>query len=307
MESSHLLLGAVDSLMSAVDHYLADEKDDRGTAIREVCRAMELLFKEKLRLLGEEYEGKNSKELVELLSKCRISVSEKRCRELRLARNKAEHEGHVPNSEEFQRLMDDCAFPLLWNFMTNKLGYPLEEFLPLDYQRVVCGDRKWDIRCRSLALGAMRNLGKKPALSVKWAKKALEDAVRALAYENQEALEAAARERVGEGHHIPPIEKWRFGDVLKAFVWPVGDDTEDYVPYCGFILEEDVERIRESIIPSSERESPSIEKACRFVVTACYWVFRFGYPSIEALGPPFYMSELERLRAGKEGDEWGEW
>lgn len=293
--------------MGAVDHYLADEEDDRGTAIREVCRAMELLFKEKTRLLGEEYERKNFRELVELLSKRRIPVSKKKCHELRDARNEAEHEGRVSNSEEFQRLMDGCAFPLLWDFMMNKLGYPLKEFLPPYYRRVVCGDRESDIRCRGLASGAMRNLVKELALAVRMAKKALEGAVRGLANENKEALEAAARERAGESHHIPPIEEWRFGDVLEAFVWPAGDGLEDYVPYCGFILEEDVERIKESIIPSSLRGSPPFEKACRFVGIACYWTFRFCDPSRKALGPPFYVTELERLRAGRGGDEWDEW
>ena len=307
VESSHLLTGAVESLMGAVDHYLADEEDDCGTAIREVCRATELLFKEKLRLLGEEYERKNFKQLVKLLSKQRIPVSKKKCDELRNARNEAEHEGRVPNSEEFQRLMDDCAFPLLWDFMTNKLGYPLKEFLPPYYRRVVCGDREWNIRCRGLALGAMRNLVKEPALAVRMGKKALEGAVRGLAYGNKEMLEAAARERAGEGHHIPPIGEWHFGDVLEAFVWPVGDGLEDYVPYCGFILEKDVERIKESIIPPSLRGSPPFEKACRFVGIACYWVFRFADPSRKVLGPPFYVTELERLRTGRGGDEWDEW
>lgn|GEM_PF-5129351 len=307
VESSDFLIGAVESLMRAVDHYLGEAEDDRGTAIREVCRAMELLFKEKLRLFGEEYEGKNFGELWELLRAHGISVSWEKYDGIRQARNKVEHKGWVPNSEDFQRLMDDSAFPLLWDFMANKLGYPLKEFLPPYYRRVVCGDREWSIRCSGLTLGAMRNLVKEPALAVKMAKKALEDAVRGLAYENKEALEAAARERAGEGHHIPPIEEWRFGDVLEAFVWPVGDGLEDYVPYCGFILEKDVERIKESIIPPSLRGSPPFEKACRFVGIACYWVFRFADPSRKVLGPPFYVTELERLRAGRGGDEWDEW
>lgn len=304
VESFDLLMGAVESLMRAVDHYLGDEEDDRGTAIREVWRATELLFREKLRLeKGEEYarERYTYEDLFELLRAHGISVSRKKCNRIRIARNKVEHKGWVPNSEEFQRLMDDCAFPLVWDFMTNKLGYPLKEFLPTYYRRVVSGDREWDIRCRGLALGAMRNLVKEPALAVKMAKKALEDAVRGLARENKEVLEAAARERAEEGHHIPPIEEWRFGDVLEAFAWSVGDDPKYHVPYSGFILGDDVERIKETIIPASLRGSPPFEKACRFVGIAYYWVFRFSDPSPKALGPPFYMLEPS------EGDEWDEW
>jgi len=191
-------------------------------------------------------------------------------------RNRVKHEGWEPSGKNFKFLMRDKVFPLLYDFLTSELQCQLEEILPV-YHEVLSGERvNWDLRARILAMAAVEYLNRDLAEAVRMARRGLEEAVKGLAYENREALEDAALERVQEGDYIPPLEQWGFGDVLEAFQHSVGDDPEDYVPYSGFILSEDVERIKESIIPRELRESPPRFYAYRFVTTACDWTFRFA-------------------------------
>lgn len=242
-------------------------------------RAMELLFKLTLENRGTEWH--KDWKIPTLVSKLR-----KKKVQIRIGwellndwRNRVKHEGWEPSGKNFKFLMRDKVFPLLYDFLTSELQCQLEEILPV-YHEVLSGERvNWDLRARILAMAAVEHLNWDLAEAVRMAKRGLEEAVWGLAEENREALENAALERAEEGDYIPPFEKWRFGDVLEAFLGPLlGDGTEmdDWVPYSSFIFEEDVERIKESIIPRHFRESPPSYLAYRFVTTACDWIFRFA-------------------------------
>jgi len=281
-EGSVFFLGAMESLRHGITHYLLGGLEDLAPAILELHRAMELLFKAKLEILdidckrerGESYVGT----LVKALEGNDVKVR-RGWRSLNRWRNKAKHMGDKPSEDVFDTLVRRNAFPLLRDFLTRELQCDLEDVLPSDYSQVLKGEEKWDVSARVFAMAAVEYLIRDLAEAVRMAKRGLEEAVWGLAEENREALENAALERAEEGDYIPPLEKWRFGDVLEAFLGPLlGDGTEmdDWVPYSSFIFEEDVERIKESIIPRHFRESPPSYLAYRFVTTACDWIFRFA-------------------------------
>lgn len=301
-EDSVLFSEAVESLRHGIAHYLFGRSEDRVPAILQLHRAMELLFKLRLETLGIEWDRswRIPKLVRELQSNdVQIHIGYNRLNDLR---NAVKHQGGTPSKKDFESLVRRYAFPLLGNFLTSELESDLEEVLPIDYCEVLKGGEvNWDLRSRVLAMAAVEYLGRDlerdRAEAVRIAKRALEEAVRGLASENQRALKAWKTERAGEGHDIPPVEEWRFGDVLEAFLWPVlGDGTEDnhWVPYSGFILDEDVDKIKKSIIPCEARESPPRYLAYRFVTTACDWTFRFA--DALQLTPRLDLTEDIRLK-----------
>lgn len=278
-EDSVLFLGAVQSLQHGIAHYLLGCSEDRAPAILELHRAMELLFKRKLEILEIDWRKKELRSIKNLAGVLKgrgvqIHIGWSNLNDLR---NNVEHQGYTPSKKDFESVVRGDAFPLLRNFLTSELKCDLEEILPIYCEVLKGGEVSWDLRARVLAMAAVEYLVTNDLVeAVRMAKRALEEAVRGLAQENRQALEGAAIERAGEDDQIQLLEKWRFGDVLEAFVRPVGDGEEDYVPYCGFILPEDVERIKESIIPRELGESPPRYVAYRFVTTACDWTFRFA-------------------------------
>jgi len=274
-EGSVFFLGAMESLRHGITHYLLGGLVDLAPAILELHRAMELLFKAKLEILDIDCKGTIGT-LVKALEGNDVKVR-RGWRSLNRWRNKVKHMGDKPSEDIFETLVRRNVFPLLRDFLTSELECDLEDVLPSDYSQVLMGaEEKWDVRARVFAMAAVEYLIRDLAEAVRMAKRGLEEAVWGLAEENREALEDAALERVQEGDYIPPLEQWGFGDVLEAFQHSVGDDPEDYVPYSGFILSEDVERIKESIIPRELRELPPRFYAYRFVTTACDWTFRFA-------------------------------
>jgi len=297
-EGSVFFLGAMESLRHGITHYLLDGPEDLAPAIMELHRAMELLFKRKLEILDIDCKRKKRESYVETLVKA-LEGNDVKVREgwrsLNRWRNQVKHMGDKPSEDIFETLVRRNAFPLLRDFLTSELECDLEDVLPSDYSQVLMGaEGKWDVRARVFAMAAVEYLIRDLATAVRLAKRGLEEAVLGLAEENREALENAALERAEEGDYVPPFEKWRFGDVLEAFLWPVGDYPEDYVPYSGFILPDDVERIKESIIPRELRESPPRYVAYRFVTTACDWTFRFA--DAPQLTPDLDLTEDIRVK-----------
>ncbi len=277
-EHSILFSAALESLRHGIAHYLLGGSEDRGPAILELHRAMELVFKRKSEILEIDWTKRDLWPIPNLVGELKgrgvqIHIG---WSNLNALRNDVKHRGYTPSCGDFQSLVRSDAFPLLRDFLTRELQCDLEDVLPTDYCEVLKGEDKWDITARVFAMAAAEYLIRDLAEAVRLAKRGLEEAVQGLAEENREALENAALERAKEGDYIPPFEKWRFGDLLEAFLWPVGDCPEDYVPYSGFILPDDVERIKESIIPRELRELPPRYVAYRFVTTACDWAFRFA-------------------------------
>jgi len=278
-EDSILFSEALKSLRRGIEQYLLaglGRSEDRGAAIMHFHRAMELLFKLGLETVGTEWDRRwKIPDLVSKLKeeKVQVGIGWNRLSDWR---NKVKHEGWEPSKKNFEYLVRDKVFPLLRDFLTIGLKCDLEEILPIHCEVLKGGHVNWDLRARILAMAAVEYLNSDLAKAVRMAKRGLEEAVKGLAYENREVLEGASLERAEEGDYIPPLEQWGFGDVLEAFQHSVGNDPEDYVPYSGFILPEDIERIKESIIPRELRESPPRYAAYRFVSTACDWAFRFA-------------------------------
>jgi hypothetical protein len=187
LPGSQYLLSAVEATKKGIDSFvLAGMSEQRQSAVLEFGRAVEYLMLCALSRKGDDDPGKqrNSNDLrIAVNNVYGVRLDAKLLRDLRHARNNAEHEAQIIETDALFKLVTHGLLPFLENFYEDMLGEDLDILFPEPYltilrQHRLSLERETDILLSAAQWYILRD----PEQCVKLAQKALGLALQAWGY-----------------------------------------------------------------------------------------------------------------------------